>query len=184
MPSPDLVELFVAPVHQLGLTYMVTGALAAGMYGDARLTNDVDLVVALANGDAARLHAAFDERAFYVPPIEVIEIERARGLHGHFNLIHAETGLRADVYLTGTDPLHRWALERRITLTIGTQPISVAPPEYVILRKLEYLHAGASDKHVQDIRAMLRVLDDQLDRPALESGIRRLGLDKEWARIG
>jgi hypothetical protein len=47
------------------------------------------------------------------------------------------------------------------------ESITIAPPEYVILRKLEYFREGGSDKHLRDIRAMLAVSGDQLDRPAL-----------------
>jgi hypothetical protein len=183
MPSPDLVTLFVAPLNRLEVTYMVTGALAAGMYGEARLTNDVDLVLALTEGDALRLHAEFDDSAFYVPPIEVIEIERRRSLYGHFNLIHYDTAFRADVYLAGEDPLHAWAFARRERVVVGGEPIWVAPPEYVILRKLQYLRDGASDKHVQDIRAMLRTLAGRIDHDTLLATAQRLGLHAEWERI-
>jgi hypothetical protein len=46
----------------------------------------------LSDTEATRLHTAFDTPEFYVPPLEVIETERRRPTHGHFNLIHLETG--------------------------------------------------------------------------------------------
>lgn len=95
MPSIDLLSLFVAPLDRLGLSYMATGAVAAIIYGDPRLTNDVDLVVELTDGDAERL----------------------------------------------------------------------------------------SEKHVRDVRAMLRVLGDSLDRPALLERLERLGLRELWAGV-
>src|SRR4051794_6341070 len=117
MPSPNLVTLFIAPLNRLGVTYMVTGAVAAGMYGEARLTNDVDVVVILSHNDAVRVHDEFDCPDFHVPPLEVIHAERRRPLHGHFNLIHHDTAFKADVYVAGTDPLHRWAFDRREQVT-------------------------------------------------------------------
>jgi hypothetical protein len=33
--------------------------------------------------------------------------------------------------------------------------ITLAPPEYVILRKLEYAREGRAEKHLRDIRALL-----------------------------
>jgi len=61
--------------------------------------------------------------------------------------------------------------------------VSVAPIEYVILRKLEYFREGKSEKHVRDIRGMLEVSPTQIDRPFLEQWIARLGLAAEWDRI-
>ena len=68
-------------------------------------------------------------------------------------------------------------------MTYRGESITVAPPEYVILRKLEYFREGGSDKHLRDIRAMLAVSGDQLDRPALEEWLQRQGLAAEWARV-
>ena len=59
VPAPDLVSLFVEPLNNLSVTYMVTGAVAAIVYGEPRLTNDIDLVIKLSDDDAKRLHDAF-----------------------------------------------------------------------------------------------------------------------------
>lgn len=55
----------------------------------------------------------------------------------------------------GSDPLHAWAfpLRRQITWPTGIE-VSVAPPEYVVLRKLEYYREGRSSKHPADIRSI------------------------------
>ena len=44
----------------------------------------------------------------------------------------------------------------------------VAPPEYVILRKLLFFREGGSSKHVRDVRALLAAQGDKLDYAALE----------------
>ena len=66
----------------------------------------------------------------------------------------------------------------------GGHSISFAPPEYVIVRKLEFFREGGSAKHLTDIKAMLNVSGEQLDRPALAEWVTRLGLQAEWARVG
>jgi hypothetical protein len=181
--APDLISLFVAPLNRLGVTYMVTGSLAAGAYGEPRLTNDVDLVIVLSEADVQRFHAAFDESAFYIPPVEVIETECRRPLHGHFNLIHHETAFKADVYVAGSDPFHGWALDRREAITLGDDVVWMAPPEYVIVRKLQYLRDGGSPKHRTDIQAMIAVLGDRLDREALREQIERHHLGVVWKNV-
>ena len=55
-----------------------------------------------------------------------------------------------------------------------------APPEYVIVRKLEYYREGHADKHLRDIRAMLEVSGEELDRSLLNEWIQRRGLETEW----
>ena len=162
---------------------MVTGAVAAIAYGEPRLTNDIDIVVALSAGEAARLHAAFDGPDVYVPPLEVIEVEARRPLYGHLNLIHGPTALKADLYVASEDPLHAWALGRRRRATVGAEPVWLAPPEYVVLRKLQYLRDGGSDKHRRDIRAMLAQLGADIDRGTVAREAARLGLETEWRGV-
>lgn len=183
MQPPDLLSLFVAPINALNLTYMVTGAVAATVYGEPRLTNDVDIVLALDAADVPRLHEAFASPHFYVPPAETIAEEIARATGGHFNIIHGPTALKADVYPAGDDPLHRWALNIRRLITVGGVAVWIAPPEYVILRKLQWLRDGASDKHRRDIAAMVAMLGDELDGDSLLARVHELNLDAEWRSV-
>ena len=182
-PTPDLLSLFVAPLDGLDLRYMVTGAVAAVVYGEPRLTRDVDLVIELGVGGAARLARAFPAADFYVPPIEVMEAESRRVTGGHFNIIHHDTALKADFYLLGEDPLHRWAMQRRLTVGVEGGAVWLAPLEYVIVRKLEWFRAGKSPRHAEDVRAVLRVSGERVDREALERWIRRLDLEETWRSV-
>ncbi len=59
----------------------------------------------------------------------------------------------------------------------------LAPPEYVIVRKLEYYREGGSEKHLRDIRAMLSVSGDQLDRAALNEWLQRRQVHTEWQLV-
>ncbi len=183
MPEPDFVGLFTEPLERLRLAYMITGAAGAILYGQPRLTNDLDLVLELPAAEIGRLHAAFPELDFYIPPVEVIGVEVVRGQRGHFNVIHHGSGYKADIYTVGLDPLHHWALPLRRRLGHGTGEISVAPPEYVILRKLEYFREGGSAKHPSDIRAILKANGDSLDWAAIQSWTDRLGLDEIWKQV-
>ncbi|HEV8423245.1 MAG TPA: hypothetical protein VGQ40_07865, partial [Chthoniobacterales bacterium] len=59
MLEPDLIELFVRPLDELGIRYLVSGSVAAMLYGEPRVTHDIDLVVFLRHNDIARLPTAF-----------------------------------------------------------------------------------------------------------------------------
>ena len=47
MEEPDLIELFVRPLHAAGVRYFVAGSLGSMLYSEPRLTLDIDLAVAL-----------------------------------------------------------------------------------------------------------------------------------------
>ena len=178
MAVPDLVGVFVRPLEALGIPYMVTGGVAAVVYGDPRFTRDIDIVLWLAPEDAERFSDAFDPEAFYVPPLDTLRAEAGR--HGHFNVIHRDSALRADVYIGSPDPLDVWAIERRQSLELAQGSITLAPPEYVILRKLEYYRDSGSDRHLRDIGMMLRLSIDQIDQEEVERWVARLDLGAGW----
>lgn len=181
-PATDLYARLLEPLRQAGIPYMVTGGLAAIIYGEPRLTNDVDIVVQLEPTDAERLAAAFPEPHWYVPPIETICEEAGRPAHGHFNLLELATSLRADVYCLGQDPLGAWAMTRRRAIELSGGTVMVAPVEYVILQKLRYFRESGSDRHLRDIAAMRRISGSLIDQTALDSWLDRLGLAPEWDR--
>lgn len=161
---------------------MVTGSTAGILYGEPRMTHDVDIVVALKQSDIHAFVEAFPLDDFYCPPEDVLAIEVRRGQRGHCNLIHHATGFKADLYIA-FDELHRWALRNKRVLDLDGLRIAVAPVEYVIVRKLEYFREGGSEKHVRDIRSMLEVSGDSIDMKQLEELVERRGLVDEWVRV-
>lgn len=180
MTPPEFVALFLSPFEATGVRYMVTGSVAATIYGEPRLTQDVDVVLQLSSDDAARVVEAFPDSAYYAPPLEVLSEEAGRPIGGHFNLLHRETGLRADCYLAGDSALSQWGLANCRSVAIGEQRIRVAAPEYVILSKLLYFQAGGGEKHLRDIARMLRVSRADISQDVIAGWVESLGLAREW----
>ena len=142
------------------------GAWALNSFASC-LSHAVDFVVHLNATDIQKLVTAFPAPEFYLPPLETILAETARAQHGHFNLIHRDTGFKADMYPTGRDELNAWAFRGKRPVEFEGETIMLAPPEYVIVRKLEYYREGHAEKYLRDIRAMLAVSGDQLERAQL-----------------
>jgi len=180
MPVPSPLAPFIEPLERLGFPYCVTGSVAASVYGEPRLTADIDVVLLLQMQDIAALKSAFPEAEYYVPPDETLHLEIARSARGAFNLIHHATQFKADIYLASRDPLHAWALGHRRRIDFDGGGAWIAPPEYVIVRKLEYLREGEQDKHVRDIRFILAATD--VDRAFIEEEVARRGLQAQWLR--
>lgn len=178
--EPDLFAVFVRPLHQAGVRYMITGSIASMHYGEPRFTMDVGLVVHLDESEIATMATTFPEPDFYVPPLEVMAEEIRRPARGHFNVIHSPTGLKADFYPSRHHVYWAWAWEHRRTAEIEGQPACFAPPEYVILSKLRFYREGGSEKHLRDIRGMLAVSGDDIDRALLDRAVTELGLGDEW----
>ncbi len=68
----------------------------------------------------------------------MIEEESRRPAHGHFNVSHHETAMRADVYLSGDEALNAWAFAHKVIRRIEDDEVFMAPIEPVILSTLRY----------------------------------------------
>jgi hypothetical protein len=178
--TPDLFDLFVRPLHQAGVRYMVSGSLASVHYGEPRLTLDVDLVVHITDAEAAAFAALFPVAEYYVPPMDVVAVEVNRPTRGHFNVIHLATGQKADFYPSRQHSCWDWAWQGRRLERVGDAEIYFAPPEYVILWKLEFFREGGGEKHLRDIRGMLLVTGAAIDRTLLDHACAELGLTSIW----
>lgn len=162
------------------IRYMIVGSVASMVYGEPRLTHDLDLVVELRPSDVARFLPLFPESEFYCPPAEVIRAETVQ--RGQFNLIQHATGLKIDLVIRK----HRdFALEeflrrRKVEVMPGVA-VFLASPEDVILKKLDFYREGGSAKHLTDIRGILA--NTEVDRAYLDRWIDALNLRKPWAEV-
>ena len=180
MALPKVAALIAERLNDTGIKWMATGSIASMSYGEYRVTNDLDIILLLAGSDIEKLAAAFPLEEFYCPPAEVMAAEAMRKERGHFNLIHHESGFKADVYIAAKDPFTGWALRYRQRVAVENSTIWLAPPEYVIVGKLEFYREGGSEKHLRDIRGMLAVTD--MDRTFLEREIAQRGLGDLWRK--
>ena len=180
MPEANPLAMFAPGLNALGMPWMAVGSIASSAYGERRTTLDVDVVAVVGKQHAARFLSVFPETDFYCPPADVIEIESARSEHGHFNLIHHHSIYKADIYIATGSEFERWAFENRRSLAAGETPVWLAPPEFVILHKLEFFREGGSEKHLRDIRGMLAVTE--VDLSLLEGEIAGRNLMNVWQK--
>jgi hypothetical protein len=181
MPEDNPLAIFAPGLNALGVPWMAVGSIASSAYGERRSTLDVDVVALVGKQHAARFLSVFPETNFYCPPADVIEIESARSEQGHFNLIHHHSIYKADIYIGTGSAFERWAFANRRPLVAGETPVWLAPPEYVIIHKLEFFREGGSEKHLRDIRGMLAVTD--IDHPLLKKEIAERQLEKSWRAV-
>jgi len=176
MPEADLIELFVGPLQSAGIRYFISGSVVAMLYGEPRVPHDINRIVFLRASDLAKLPQLY-------PPPEVIAAEMARQQHGSFNIIHADSSLKADFLMANRDEFHAWAFRNSKKHPARGVKVTLAPPEYVIVRKLEYFREGGSDKHLRDIRGMLTVSREQINPADLQEWIQQRGVKTEWEKV-
>jgi len=167
-------------LESAGIPHMVVGSVASMIYGEPRLTKDIDLVIDLLPSGASRLTRIFLFDEFYCPPEEAIAAELAE--RGQFNLIHQSTGIKIDIIVRKDTEHAREEFERRRRKPFWENyEAFVASPEDVIIKKLQYFREGGSEKHLRDIRGILAHCE--LDRSYMEFWIDRLRIGDEWKRI-
>ena len=49
----------------------------------------------------------------------------------------------------------KWAISNAKNFDFNNTKIAIAPPEYVIVKKLEFYKEGHSQKHIDDIKAII-----------------------------
>jgi hypothetical protein len=139
MLEPNLIAIFTQPLEKLRVEYMITGSVAAMIYGKPRLTHDIDLVLDLKRSQVDSFVRSFPIAQYYCPPADYIKLEVSRESHAHCNIIHHDSGFKADCYFMGNSKLHEWGMKNKKRVSLMDHlAIWVAPPEYVIIKKLAF----------------------------------------------
>jgi hypothetical protein len=183
MQETNLFAIYTNIFEQNKIEYFITGSIAAIVYGDPRMTHDIDLIIALNEYEIDKFIAAFTLEEFYCPPRELILEEIRLKSRGHFNLIHHDTGFRADIYLIGDDEFQIWAMENKVEIEFLGGIIYVAPIEYVIIKKLEFYKEGKSQKHLIDIKGILENSKKLINSSYLNNKISEFGLNEVWQQV-
>jgi hypothetical protein len=177
----DLLRHAIDVLETHEISYMVVGSFASAVYGEPRLTHDIDIVVDLRMGQVEPLCAAFPSPEFYV---SVDAAREAAASGGQFNVIHSASGNKIDFLSPRADAWGQRQLTRRIRKPILPDcEAFTASPEDVILGKLWYYQEGGSEKHLRDVAAVLQVSGDQIDRAYVDRWATELGLTEPWRAV-
>lgn len=162
------------------IEYMVVGSVASIIYGEPRLTRDMDVVIEMSSKDVIKLEKMFPLNEYYCPPHEVLTSEVINA--GQFNIIHHETGLKIDFIIRKNSEHSKEEFSRRQKIPFWEDFAAyIASPEDVIIKKLIYYQEGRSEKHLKDIQGIMANLE--LDYEYLNKWISKLGLKQIWKLI-
>jgi hypothetical protein len=179
----SMIEVFrdvVARIEQVNINYLIVGSIASMVYGEPRLTRDLDLVLDIEAKDCNKFFSLFQQPEFYCPPMEILADEVRN--RGQFNLLHVPSGLKIDIVVKKVTAFDQSRFSRvRKTVLWENFTANVASVEDVIIKKLEFYREGGSEKHLRDIRGIQS--NTKLDLVYLEQWIAKLHLEEEWKKL-
>lgn len=96
MEQTDLLRHAADTLDRLDVPYLVVGSFASTAYGEARFTQDIDIVAAFELKHVGGLLAAFPVPEFYLSELAVRDAVRTSF---QFNVIHPASGNKIDFIL-------------------------------------------------------------------------------------
>jgi hypothetical protein len=116
--------------------------------------------------------------------VHLESIQEALQAGGHFNIIQSEAGVKVDFYVLGQDEFSREEFKRKRKEAFDEKRYAVfASPEDIIIKKLQWFKMGESQKHLEDIKGMLRISADKLDLNYIKKWTIKLDLFDIWEKV-
>jgi hypothetical protein len=174
---PETTERILGILSELGLKFHITGGVVSSYYGDARFTQDLDIVIQLIAG-RPETKALLDRLALGYLVDEQLAMDAIRR-NSIFQAIDEASMIKIDFHVGEKIP---GELERSLHREIF--PGVVAPlvsKEDAILSKLRWIQLG-SHKSRHDVKVMLKREED-LDLAVLRQRAVKLRLDGLLAEI-
>jgi hypothetical protein len=126
---------------------MVIGGQAVLVYGEPRLTRDIDITLGVDVDELERVQKAIAA----LPLSSLTEDPRSFAASTHvLPLLHAETGIRVDLIFSFS-PYERGALKRVVRKSVAGHDVAFASLEDVIVYKV----VAGRPRDIEDIRGIL-----------------------------
>lgn len=168
MPSPVDAALadLVRVLTRLKVDWYLFGAQAAILYGSTRVTEDIDITIALGSLAPRDVVAAFEKRGFRLRVRDSAGfVDRTKVLP----VVHTKSAIPVDVVFAGPG-LEEEFMDRRKVIERRKLDLPVVSPEDLVVLKIL---AGRPHDY-EDLRAVLRGVGAALDRARVTSTLTAL----------
>lgn len=142
-----LLEQIATGLESCGVPYMVIGGQALLLYGEPRLTRDIDVTLGAGPErleDIRRLVAGWGGRLLVESPAEFVQKTMV------LPCLEPESGIRVD-FIFSFSPYERQAIERACAVPMGNARVRFATAEDLIIHKII---AGRA-RDLEDVRGVL-----------------------------
>ena len=133
-PLLDLIRNVSQALDGNGAQYAITGSVASSLHGEPVVSTDVDYIVDMNAEQARRVCRALQDR-YYATEDGFLEAVQRTGMA---NVIHAGSGLSADLSVIPPSGYLRSVLKRRVAHQLEPDGYTVwfVGPEDIVLMKL------------------------------------------------
>lgn len=147
----DVIRDIADKFEKAGVKYMLTGSAAMNYYTRPRMTQDIDVVVALRPKDVDMVTTLF-EGDYYV---DRNAVSRAVANESLFNVINNEAFIKVDFIVRKSTEYRRLEFERRREVSIQGVKVWIVSKEDLIISKLYWASDSHSEFQLRDIRNLL-----------------------------
>jgi len=154
--TAGLVE-FVQKLDSIEIPYLIGGSLAAGIWGNSRKTNDVDVEVWLEHVSISHIFESLKSR-YMCSFQEIQDAMTATYEFGNFQVFDIERSLKYDCFVQGRFKMDKEALERAQIVKMGNYDVQFACAERILVQKLRWYTLGnrMSERQWRDIEGIAK----------------------------
>jgi len=176
----EILRLVTGKLESLGISYMLSGSVAAGFFAQPRMTRDIDIVIELIAEQVPTVVEAF-VGDFYIDEDDVRE---AVNLLGMFNIIHFHAVVKVDFIVRKDSPYRQLEFKRRVQKQIAGFPVWVVSSEDLIISKLLWASDSFSELQIRDVTNIVAYQGDKLDWEYINYWVKELGIAHLWEGLG
>lgn len=182
----EFARLVLDALEAAQLDYLIGGAVAVWAWGEARTTQDFDVVVDLPIARITHLSAELAKRDMLVPPEILLDLLLQTKGDLPVNALHLHSQFKAEFFLVRPgDTYRRASFSRRRLVDLGSAfgEVYVHSPEDLILNKVYYFSLSQQTKHIRDIASIINLMVDDLDFAYIEEWAQKLNLTATWYEL-
>jgi len=146
--SKTLLVKLAKTLDEKGIAYMVIGGQAVLLYGEPRLTRDIDLTLALTPDKLSKVLDVAHELSLKILVSDPESFVKETWVLPTFD---ETSGFRVDFIFSWT-PYEKEAIERAKTVKVQGYPVRFASPEDVIIHKV----ISGRPRDLEDVRSIVR----------------------------
>lgn len=164
----DLLNIFLNPIKLGRLKYIITSCFASSLYASKNKFDYISFVV-------------LSEKERISQVIELFSPEEFEFGDNYFQVIHIDTRFMASIFIPGDSSSFNWELKNARQIQTDDSVITIAPPEYIILQKLNIYRNKVDSNYKRHLRDAAEIINEQdLDKETIESRARVLMLQSQW----
>ncbi|MFI5144852.1 MAG: nucleotidyltransferase [Ignavibacteria bacterium] len=170
MELNKILECLAESFEKAKIPYMVVGGQAVLVYGEPRLTNDVDFNLGIGPQDADKLLNIGKELGLNVLVKEPYEFVIRNYV---LPMADPESGLRMD-FIFGITDYEKIAIARAKDISIENRMVKYCSKEDLIIFKM----IAARPRDIEDVKSIL-LKNDNVDKPYIIKWLKVLSVDSE-----